>query len=294
MRSHRIPSSDGELHVTVGGNGPPLVVLHGGPGLDHTYLRPWLDPLAERATLVYLDLTGNGRSSEPADWSTVDHERWCGDVDAVMKYFRFDRIVLFGHSYGGYIAQDYALTRAHRLRGLILCDTAPVVDYFDAVVEAVRARGTAEQLDILLTAFGAPYQGDADRMRRDYRALLPLYFHRPDPELMDRLIADVVFRPAAFNRGFFSCAPTFDARAGLSRLAIPMLLLGGRHDWIVPAEHGVERIAALVPAAELEIFEESGHFPFVEEPAAFLERVGDWLDRLAERSAESGYVPVET
>lgn len=66
---------DTTLHAHVEGTGPTLLVMHGGLGLDHTYLRPWLDPLADDLRVVYYDHRGNGRSERPESLEGVDHAR---------------------------------------------------------------------------------------------------------------------------------------------------------------------------------------------------------------------------
>lgn len=87
---------------------PVMFALHGGPGCDHTYYRPWLDPLGEQVQLVFLDHRGNGRS-ERTDTSSYTIEQMADDVEGLRNYLGMDKVIVHGHSFGGMVAQVYAL-----------------------------------------------------------------------------------------------------------------------------------------------------------------------------------------
>ena len=275
-----IQLEDTRLWVSRSGTGPPMLCLHGGLGLDHTYFRPWLDPLAEHVELVYYDHRGNGRSDRPEDWSRIDHEVWVDDIERLRRHFGFDEILLFGHSYGGYFAQEYALEYRQHVRGLILCDTSPAADYGEAVFANAAARATPEQLDLLATALSRPFTGTAGEFGSTYAAVLPLYFRDPDPARLAAVSAEMRFSPGAFNRGFIECRPHFNTLERLGEIEAPTLILSGQDDFIVPPQHGAERLHARIDHSELVLFQESGHFPFVEEQDRFLQVVREWLGRV--------------
>ncbi|MBB4664451.1 alpha/beta fold hydrolase [Conexibacter arvalis] len=268
----------GTFHVTIGA-GRPVLVLHGGLGLDHTYLRPWLDPLADVAELTFYDLAGNGRS-ERIDLSEATHDLWLDEIDAMRAHLGHDRVVLLGHSYGGYLAQEYAIRHPERLDGVILCCTAPALDHLAGAADVAAARGTAEQARVVREELFHPMPDDAT-WRRVWQAVMPLYFKRYDSELGARIDAAMSYSAAAFNTGFSRNLQHFDVRGELPGVQLPALVLGGADDWILPVEHGAGVIAELMPQARLEVFEESGHMPFVEEPERFVEVVAAWLEELA-------------
>lgn len=266
------------LHRVVLGDGPPLMAA-GGIHLDHRYLRPWLDPLAEDARLVYFDHRGTGRSPRPDTFDGIDHGTWADDMDALRRELGFERVVLFGHSYGGYLALEYALRHPERLSGLILCDTGPALDYVPAALENARARGTPAQMEALGEALKADVADDGELCRL-WLEILPLYFHERDPAELGEWDDCSRYAAAAFNHAFGRCLPAFDVTARLGEISVPALMLVGRHDWITPPAQGAERLAAGIPGAELVVSEESGHFPFMEEPEAFVAAVRGWLGRL--------------
>src|SRR5512136_1148522 len=112
---------DVSLFVKVMGQGYPLVLMHGGPGLDHTSLLP-LQPLADQFTLIFYDHRCNGRS-EGAEVSSMTFENLTADADALRQTLGFDKWAVLGHSFGGQVALEYALRYPDSLSHLILVDT---------------------------------------------------------------------------------------------------------------------------------------------------------------------------
>lgn len=263
------------LHHVVVGTGPPLLVMHGGPGFDHTYFRPWLDGLGADHSVIYYDHRGTGRSPEPEDWSRIGHDTWSDDAADLLDRLGHDGATVLGHSYGGFLALETALRHPERVRALVLCDTAPVVDYPDVVMETARARGTPEQVAVVAELLRTGAAGD-EHFREAVETILPLYFHEYQAGLFERLLGRTRFRAAAQNHASAACLPDYDVRHELWRIRVPSLVLAGRHDWLCPVREGAEQLADGLPDSRLVVFEESGHFPFVEETEAFLEAVRKW------------------
>lgn len=105
------------------GQGDPLVILHGGPGASHDYLLPYLIPLARHNRLIFLDERGGGKSQKLQDPAGYTVEAMVEDTEAVRVALGLGRINLLGHSYGGVLAQAYALKYQDNLSRLILCST---------------------------------------------------------------------------------------------------------------------------------------------------------------------------
>ncbi|MCV6593558.1 MAG: alpha/beta fold hydrolase, partial [Silicimonas sp.] len=95
-----------ELYCESIGSGPAILMMHGGLGLSHDYLRPYFDRLAATHTVVFYDHFGNGRSAKPADYAEMSFDRLTSDADALMTALGHERFTLIGHSYGGFIAQE--------------------------------------------------------------------------------------------------------------------------------------------------------------------------------------------
>jgi pimeloyl-ACP methyl ester carboxylesterase len=98
-----------DVFCTTNGHGRPMLLMHGGSGLDHTYFRPWLDILSNQVPLIYYDQLGQGRSTRPQSYEGISMGTWADEADALRVFLGFDRIILLGHSFGGFIAQEYAL-----------------------------------------------------------------------------------------------------------------------------------------------------------------------------------------
>ena len=264
-------------HVSVGA-GPPLVLL-GGIHFDHTHLRAWFDPLGDVATLIYLDHRGTGRSPKPESLEDLTHDAWVDDLRVLIDHLGHERVAMLGHSYGGFLAQEFALRHPSRLDGLILCDTAPAMDYPDVIMANAEARSSADRLETVIHALTQPSTDD-DALRQTWLDILPLYFHRFEPKHRDLFSEGVRYSAGAFNRGFFECLPAFDTSVDIGSVEVPTLVLCGRHDWITPVEQGSQRLASAMPNARMVVFEESGHFPFIEEHDAFVATVRSWLSGL--------------
>lgn len=122
------------LFYVTAGEGLPCLVMHGGLGFDHTYLHPSLEPLGDTLHLIFYDHRGNGRSGRP-DKETMTHVQFAADTDALANHLGFDKMAVIGHSYGGFIALEFALRYPQRLSHLILLDTAPTFNYYEEIIE---------------------------------------------------------------------------------------------------------------------------------------------------------------
>lgn len=276
----RAQINDTELFYAAHGQGRPMLTMHGGLGLDHTSLRPWLDALGDRVQLIYYDHRGNGRSSRPESFEGIGHDTWAADADVLRAHLGHDRIILFGHSYGAFLAQEYALRYGDQLDGLILCSAAPAVDYLDVILANAQARATPEQLQTVNRAFAEP-MADDDDFRQTWMDILPLYFTEYDPQIGARMDEATQYSGAAWNYVNAHCLPAFNTLSRLGEISTPTLLIAGRDDWITPPAQGAERLHAGLPNSELAIFENSGHFPFVEENDRFVTTVADWIAGLS-------------
>ena len=126
-----------------------------------------------------------------------------------------------------------------------------------------------------------PAADDAD-FQQTWMTILPLYFNRYDPNVGAAMDTATQYSAAAYNQGMGKALPTFNTLSRLSEISVPTLVVAGRHDWITPPVQGAERIHAALPQSQLVVFEESGHFPYIEENEHFVKTVSDWLATLKE------------
>src|SRR5690242_9154729 len=164
------------------GNGPSVVVLHGGPGAHHDYLLPQYDRLAEGRTLLYYDQRGGGRSPVPRDVA-VGWREHVADLEALRDHWQLERLTLLGYSWGGLLAVLYALEHPDRVARLALVSAAPVTavwrDEFERRFAARMAEPWIARSRAELTASGLA-KTDPERYRRMAFALsVAGYFHDP-------------------------------------------------------------------------------------------------------------------
>jgi len=260
-----------QIHFEQIGSGPPVLIMHGGLGLSHDYLRPYFDSLAATNTVVYYDHFGNGRSDKPDDYADMTFDRLASDAAVLMTSLGHQRFTLIGHSYGGFIAQHFALTYIDRLEGLVLVDTVPTFDYAPAV------SGTDTQMAAFGKLFGAPMADDAE-WRATWGLVVQMYFHEWDQGIGADLDARTQYEHRAWNASG-ALLGSYNMLDALPKITVPTLVVSGRQDGITPPGPGGERIASLIPDAQLAIFEQSGHYPFIEEQDAFFAVLKDWLAR---------------
>ncbi|MEM7113779.1 MAG: alpha/beta hydrolase [Chloroflexota bacterium] len=259
------------LYYETHGTGTPIILLHGGLGLDHTYLPPYLNSLGDTHELNYMDHVGNGRSAPPADWNTYNFDTLVDAVNGLRQHLGHDKVILYGHSYGGFIAQSYAAKYGDTLNGLILCGTAAKVgDYPPAIPEWA----TAEMINGFQALFAGPQADDA-AWRANWTAAFPMYLNESNPTIEQAIDATTVYQAAAWNHASGLLA-TYDTKAQLPSVTVPTLILSGKQDFLVRPDYAQD-MHNLLPNSELVYFENSGHYPFISEGDAYMQTVRAWL-----------------
>jgi proline iminopeptidase len=272
------------------GEGPPIVVLHGGPEFDHSYFLPELDRLAESFRLLYYDQRGRGRSTEGVRPEDVTLGSEVEDIDRLRSHFGLESVAVLGHSWGGALAMEYAIRHPTRASHLILMDTAPASPHgWQALREALtRGRAPADREAMAAIAATDAYgRGDlaaeAEYLRHHFRMTVP----RPEhlEALVSRLRSNFTEESVLLARaidqrlwGETALSASWDLLPALRRLDVPTLVLHGEHDFI-PVEVAAG-IADAVPGARLAVLAGCGHFTYLEEP----DRIHDEIDRFFDES----------
>ena len=265
------------LNVKVMGKGYPLVLMHGGPGLDHTSLLP-LKPLANQFTLIFYDHRCNGRSEGP-EVISMTMENLTADADALRQALGFEKWAVFGHSFGGNVALEYALRYPQNLSHLILMDTGGDQWWVNQnAPELLAKRGYSA--------------GTVQAARRFYNGqLTPGEFLTTSMKFMSAyyhhfsllgLAKDFVFsptpkmRPEATIFGYNQLLKGWTVMDRLGEINVPTLVMAGRDDFLFPPEHQVA-LAGGITNARLEIIERAGHEAQSERPAEVQRMVMDFL-----------------
>jgi proline iminopeptidase len=263
------------ISFEVDGAGPPLLVLHGGLGVDHHVYRATLQPLAEGHTLVFPDHRHNGRSGRPGI-ETVTMAQLADDAAGLADHLGHERFAVFGHSYGGFIAQELAIRHPDRVTRLVLATTtAGQLGAGEREEETEPGPDMPPQLIAYMATAAAGDAAFEEGMRKAWR----YYFHRYDRSY-DQIIDGTVFDAAACVRGFEVLAH-WSSVDRLPQVRCPVLLLAGRHDVFASWPQSY-RIARHLADASVVVFEHSGHWPWIEEPAACFDAVRGFLLPAAE------------
>ena len=260
------------LWYTVEGapGGPVCLVLHGGLGIDSTLYRATFTPLAEHVRLLYVDQRGNGRSARPAP-ETITIEQLADDAAALVRHLGHDSVAVLGHSYGGFVAQELALRHPDVVAALVLVDTTP--GQLGATEEPGADQGPPPPPELQAAMANVPETNEG--MRATMPDFFRWYLHRRDVNDVLPALEATVVDVATMAQGFvaLSAWSSFDR---LHTISAPALVVAGRHDLFTSWPQS-RRIAERVPGAELVIFEESGHMPWLDEPDRFFQVVSDWL-----------------
>jgi proline iminopeptidase len=284
-RESRIPVQGATLYCRELGRGTPMIVLHGGPDFDISYLLPELDRLSDRFHLIYYDQRGRGRSADSVNPEDVTLESEMVDLDEVREHFHLDKVVLLGHSWGTVLALEYALRHPERVSRLVLMDPAPasVADINRFRQERVEKWPALMELRKAISDTTAYKEADPDAVVAYYRVhFKPALARSEDYEklilrmetrfieqgkegiLKSRAVEDrLVNETWASPKGY-------DLHPKLKGLNIPALVITGDHDFFPFA---AEHIAQAIPDARLVTLKDCGHFPYLECPAPLREQL---------------------
>ncbi len=275
------------------GKGKPLMIVHGGPGASHDYFLPYLLPLAKNNRLIFIDERGSGQSEKLEDASKYTVENMVEDVEAVREALGLGKISLLGHSYGGVLAQAYALKYQKNLTHLILCSTFPSTSQMNEVFVKMKEKMSPELRDRIdkmekegLFGHGKDYE--KSRYTNDYmnaswgEGYFPyLYQNHPDPNydpIANGIMSWDLYKEMWGADGEFIIDGNLKSVEYVDKLhtiRVPTLITVGDHDECDPslAKEMHEKIAG----SKLVILPKSGHMTFVDQPVLFIKAVEDFL-----------------
>jgi proline iminopeptidase len=251
---------------------PSAMLIHGGPGSDHSGFKPSFSPLAARMQLVYFDHRGQGRSAlgDPATYTLDENVE---DMEALRRHLGLGPIVSIGTSYGGMVAMAHAARHPDAVSHLVLIVTAAHGGFIQRAQAIVRERGTPEQQAVCETLWNGAFRS-VEEMRHYYAVMGPMYAQHHDPVEGTGSRGRAIYSPDALNRAFGpeGFLRHFDLRPELGRITAPTLIMAGRHDWICPVEFS-EEIHRLIPRSDLRVFEHSSHSIRADEPEGMTDAI---------------------
>lgn len=279
--SQHATSSDGtSIHFRVFGEGPPLVVINGGPGVDSNGFEGLAEALAAQHTVILFDQRGTGLSPLPEiSETTITVDAHIADMEAIRNALGLSQWHVMGHSFGGILASRYVELHAEHVDKLIFSSSAGHdLTLFDTGhIEWIERQLHADELVALHELQSAYHAGDhSDALLRRHAEVLAGAYLVTDTHR--DIIAERLFRANMDIGGHLTAdlkAMQFDASTALSNFRSPTLIIQGAQDIMDPAM--AHRLHALMPNTQLVILDDSGHYGWLDQPDVFISTVNAFL-----------------
>jgi len=299
IRESRVPVGGAELYAREVGNGPSIIILHGGPDFDISYMLPEMDRLSDAYHLIYYDQRGRGKSANNVKPEDVTLASDIADIDKVRQYFHLDSVTLLGHSWGTVLALEYALQYPERVSRLILMNPGPASreDYVQLRNEWLETRADLSAQKKAIAETRAYQQGEPAAVTAYYRIHFKQALARQQDyeKLIARMSASFhkegVLKARAVESRLMTetwASPDFDLRPKIASVKVPTLVISGDHEFI-PAS-SAEHIAQAIPGSRLVVLKGCGHFTFMECPVPVHEEIANLFGKMSsprQKSANS-------
>lgn len=287
-------------YMTVG-RGAPLMIVHGGPGASHDYFLPYLLPLARHNRLIFIDERGSGKSQLLQDPAGYTVENMVEDVEAVRQGLGLGKMSLLGHSYGGVLAQAYALKYQANLTHLILASTFPSTKEMNEVFVHMKEKmdpQLREEIDRMEKdgLFGHGKDYEKNRYTPEYmiaawgEGYFPYVYHnRPDPNydpIQQGVTSWDLYREMWGSDGEFVIDGNLKSVEYVDRLPsihVSTLMIAGDHDECDPSLS--QQMHGKIAGSKIVILPSSGHMTFVDQPDLFISSVDGFLHGSSESKA---------
>ena len=263
------------------GEGDPLIVIHGGPGLSMDYLLPQMSELTTTNFVIFYDQRGCGRSSGEIGSETINIETFISDLEAIREAFHLKKVSILGHSWGGFLAMQYVLAHPDHIDKIILSNSLPASSE-DMALFLKEWVARMEPYQSKLAEFHANpgfEEGDPTVTEEMHRVIFRTYCHNPEKA---NLLSLKMSQKACVNgakvyellRQNVLDKP-FNLHPNLNLLKIETLVLHGDSDPIPPIT--AQNIHKSIPNSKYVLMKNCGHFPYVEDPDTYFNVINQFL-----------------
>jgi proline-specific peptidase len=272
---------DTRLFFVQRGQGYPLIILHGGPGLDHHEFGDYLDPLCDQFRLILVDMRAQGKSDMcPEETWTL--EQMAADVVSLANGLGLENYAVLGHSYGAFVALQNAVDFPGAATQTIISGGVPSSRFLEVVDKNLEE---FEPVELRKQVADSWAREATAKTQEDFASLMhdqmPFHFGNPlDPCIpeYEARTAETVYSPGVLQHFAKAEYGGIEVEDRLKHVTQPVLVCTGRLDRVCSVE-AAEATAAGLPDAELVIFEHSGHMTFVEENERYLDVVRGFLTK---------------
>jgi proline-specific peptidase len=264
----------------------PLICLHGGPGAPHDYLEPLEAMAATGRRVIFYDQLGCGNSDQPHNPSMWTVDLFVEEIGVVRRALGLERVHILGHSWGGMLAMEYALTQPSGLASLVVADSPASMSQWVSEANRLRAELPLEVQQTLLK-----HEAAGTVESPEYQEATMVFYRRhvclvdPFPECVNRTfeklgqnqeVYHTMNGPSEFH--VIGALKDWNIVSRLAEIRVPTLVIGGRYDEATPAI--TETVHRGITGSEWVIFENSSHLPHVEETERYLQVLGEFLNRV--------------
>ena len=271
-----------DIYYKIIGEGLPLVFVHGGPGLEHTYFLPHMNELAKDYQLIYFDQRCSGRSGGNVDSALITINQFVEDIEGLRKALNLSNMNLVGHSFGGLLAQYYAIQYSENLNSLVLMNTAGANSEFLTGPGNPKCQMTDEDrqaLNALISSFD-PNNLTPELWEEFFRLQFRKNFY--NKTLLDSL--DLSFMESTaqnvpyVNSLMLGNLGEFDIHQDLSNIICPTLIIHSEYEPV--RLELIDQIKENIKDSRLEVIDQCGHFPFIEAREQLSETLNSFYNNL--------------
>jgi proline iminopeptidase len=262
------------------GTGTPIIIVHGGPGLNHTYFLPHLNALSKKYRLIFYDQRACGNSSGNLDSSQMTLDFFTADIESIRQNLNLGDIAILGHSWGALVAMKYTIKYPNHISGLILSNSiSPKAGEFEAETnQRLKSRMSADDSIRRKTilASQAFKEGDVET----YAQVLKLSFKSSfyNIKYFEQLHIELPPDYLAKRKLLFFMAKelsVYDLYPSLNNISCPTLIIHGAYDGI--PDDLSKKMKQYIPGAELTVIQKAGHFPFIEQKKTYNQIIDRFL-----------------
>ncbi|QCK16768.1 alpha/beta fold hydrolase [Mangrovivirga cuniculi] len=267
------------------GEGNPLLVLHGGPVLDHKYLIEPFSFLSKEFKLIFFDQCACGMSSIPPNDFKLDLNTLLLDIDEVLERIGEDSVNILGHSWGGFLGLNYTLNNPNRVKSLILSNSMPLSrQQWDQEQELLDQRILKSDLQ----KRNKILQSEQMRKRPSLaiKKLLKISFkpHFKDYDLIDQLTLDIpddyLKRSELYESLMKEDLINYNLKEDAKKIKCPVLIIYGDTEASIEVKTE-SSIDSYFQHSYFKLIKNSGHFPFIENPSSYFTAVKKFLSKIA-------------
>lgn len=277
-----VKNGDTTLFCRVFGEGDPIIMIHGGPGLSQDYLLPFMSSLAETHQVIFYDQRSCGASTGKIDSQSIQIQTYLDDLESIRKHFGYKKFSVLGHSWGGFLAMQYAIFYPDSIHQLVLLNSLPASSEEYALFSQEWQKRMTPYLEELsrIKATPAFAEGDPGTIANYYRMIFERYcYHSKKAQLLNLTMTPEAFINGSkvydvFNQNLFT--RTYNYHEQLKQINLPTLIIHGDVDPIPFLT--AEKTHASIKDSTYILIQNCGHFPYVETPEELFKHLNQFFN----------------